>query len=251
VAGRVIARHAEWAEATKITPLGLLADADGEVLNLRRWALPQPAAGGEPLVIVVAGTSMNAGKTTTASKLIKGLARSGAKVGAAKVTGTGSGGDVWSMSDAGASLVLDFTDQGHASTFQLDEAELVRTACGLLDHLAKADVDVCVVEVADGLLQTETAALLGSAAFAARVDALFFAAADAAGAIFGVERLRRLQLPVMGLSGVLTSSPLGCREAAAETGLPIVTGRTLADPDFAAGLVAKLRGIAEPRAVRA
>ena len=44
-------------------------------------------------VLIVAGTAMNAGKTTAAARLIKGLQRAGLRVGAAKVTGTGAGGD--------------------------------------------------------------------------------------------------------------------------------------------------------------
>ena len=39
-------------------------------------------------------------------------------------TGTGAGIDVWLMSDAGADMVLDFTDAGFASTHRLSGAEL-------------------------------------------------------------------------------------------------------------------------------
>lgn len=111
VAARVLSRHREVREATRITPVGLLVDRGGQILNLRRWAIQERGRVGNPLVIAVVGTSMNAGKTTAASKLIRGLVRSGLRVGAAKVTGTGSGGDVWSMLDAGACEVVDFTDR--------------------------------------------------------------------------------------------------------------------------------------------
>src|SRR2546430_9351468 len=42
------------------------------------------------------------------SHLVVGLRRRRLRVGAAKVTGTGAGGDPWLLTDAGASLVLDF-----------------------------------------------------------------------------------------------------------------------------------------------
>ena len=76
---------------------------------------------------------MNSGKTTTAASLIHGLKRAGLKVAAVKVTGTGSGGDLWSMSDAGAATTLDFTDLGHASTAGLPHTEVLRVANGLID----------------------------------------------------------------------------------------------------------------------
>ena len=60
---------------------------------------------------------MNAGKTTTNRYLVHSLNRLGARPGATKVTGTGSGNDYWVMLDAGAHQMLDFTDVGLASTY--------------------------------------------------------------------------------------------------------------------------------------
>lgn len=251
VAARVLSRCARVAEATRITPMGMLVDRDGQVLNLRRWAIREEARGSDPLVIAVVGTSMNAGKTTTASKLINGLARCGLKVGAAKVTGTGSGGDVWSMTDAGACKVVDFTDHGHASTYLLDEDEVTRTARGLIGHLASLNVDVSVIEVADGLLQRETAFLLSCERFTELLDAVIFSAFDAAGAVYGIDQLRRLGLPVIALSGMLSTSPLGAREASATTGLPVLTSTQLTDPTFVSNLIAPLRAPAELQALSA
>jgi hypothetical protein len=237
VAAKVLSRSRQVGEATKITPLGMIADRHGEVLNVARWSLRNPGLDTPPAVIAVVGTSMNAGKTTAASKLIHGLVRSGRKVGAAKVTGTGSGGDLWSMSDAGACTAVDFTDFGHVSTYLLDEDEAVRTARGLIGHLASLNVDVAVIEVADGLMQRETGMLLGSPAFTGLLDAVLFSAFDAAGAVFGVERLRGLGLPVVALSGLLSTSPLGAREAAEATGLPVASSAQLTDPTYLAQMI--------------
>jgi len=127
----------------------------------------------------------------------------------------------------------------------------VRTARGLIGHLASLDVDVAVIEVADGLMQRETAMLLGSPAFTGLLDAVVFSAFDAAGAVFGVERLRRLNLPVVALSGLVSTSPLGAREANAATGLPVASSAQLADPAYLAEALAEVLGSTERQALRA
>ncbi len=243
VAARVLSRHASIKPATQITPLGLLADARG-VLNLQRGALGG-ARGRAPLSIAVLGSSMNAGKTTTAANLIAGLKRSGLRVGAAKVTGTGAGGDRWLMHDAGASPVLDFTDMGHASTAGLDPATVERILGDLSGHLASTGVDCAVIEVADGLLQRETSALVQSHLFAKVIDAVVFAAPDAMSAIAGVAWLEQRGLPVVAASGVLTASPLATREAAAALKVPTCTIEELSTPDVLCEVLPKLPDLLE------
>lgn len=234
VAAKMISRHGRTGRATSIVPIGLLADKNRKPLNLRNFALPPAVRSSRhPVVIAVAGTSMNAGKTTAAAGLIHGLSRAGLMVGAAKVTGTGSGGDLWSMTDAGACTVLDFTDIGHATTAGLGANVVERTALELVNHLAAANVDVIVVEIADGLLQGETAALLKSNKFQSCLTGVLFAAADALGATAGVEWLDRYGLPVFGVSGLISMSPLGAREAEASTGLAVFGLDMLMDPIIA------------------
>ncbi|MBX7247986.1 MAG: DUF1611 domain-containing protein [Caulobacteraceae bacterium] len=235
LAGRVIARHARAGRPTRIQPHGLLADADGAPLNLRRFALNCPPMAKRAVVAAVCGTSMNSGKTTTAASLVRGLKLAGLRVAGVKATGTGSGGDLWSMADAGARRVLDFTDMGHASTAGLPPEEILRVANGLIDLASEGGADVVVVEVADGLLQEETAALLSSRAFAARIDSLFFAAGEAMGALAGVQWLNKRNLPLVAVSGLVTCSPLGSAEAARATGVPVVGVEELEN-----GLAAKL-----------
>ncbi len=239
VAARVLSRHSKRKQATRITPLGLVGDRHGRPINLTDWSLPplDTDAGAQygqafhpfPLVIASVGTAMNAGKTTAAAYLIRGLVNAGLRVGAAKLTGTGAGGDRWLMQDAGACKVLDFTDAGHVSTHKLPLAELERITTHLTDHLQAAGVDLIVVEVADGLYQEETAALLRSPTFRKRVDGILFCAGDAMGAAMGVEWLRRENLPVFAVAGSLTASPLACREVARAIDLPVLDLARLAD----------------------
>lgn len=234
VAGKVLSRHARVKRATRIHPIGLIADRQGRRINLADAALPPRQLGARPIqVIAVAGTSMNAGKTTAAAGLIHGLCRAGLKVAATKVTGTGSGGDVWSMVDAGACQVLDFTDMGHASTAGLPLERIEAVAACLIEHSASCTPDVIVVEVADGVLQRETAALLASPQFRNQIDGVMFAAGDALGAVGGRDWLRAHGHNVIGVSGLISASPLASREAEAALGMPILTLDQLRDPVFA------------------
>jgi len=239
IASQYVSRHSRVKEPTRIRPLGLLTRTDGSTLNLREWRLDsRPIPKPLPPVLVVAGTSMNAGKTTAAASLIKGLQRAGKRVGAAKVTGTGAGCDYWQMVDAGAVEVVDFTDAGHASTYLLPPQEVEKIFLRLLSHLGGLNLDAIVVEVADGVLQPETAELLASPGFSYYCTGLLFAAGDAMGAVAGVQWLQRKGLKICAVSGALTASPLAVRETSSALGIPVVGKRDLADPAYAAALLA-------------
>lgn len=234
VAARATCRHAGIKPATRIEVIGALVQADGRALNLADFAIAQAARLRPARVIAVVGSSMNAGKTTTVAGIVHGLTRAGFRVGAAKLTGTGSGGDLWSMRDAGAALALDFTDAGHASTFGVAPAELGRITQTLLAQLDDAGMDIAVIEIADGLLQAETAALVEMGHAKGWFDGVVFAAADAMGAGFGCGWLAARGITPLALSGLVTASPLASREAAAVTGVPVATLAQLRDPIDAA-----------------
>ncbi len=236
LAARVQEAHGKMDPATSLYPLGLLADADGTAINLRDGALsvdPKTVPSDRPVTIAVVGASMNSGKTTVAAHLVRGLWTAGLRVGAAKTTGTGAGGDVWLLGDAGAFPVYDFTSAGLPSTYRVEPAEIVRVFCELTDRLAADGCEVVVLEIADGLYQQETAALLQDPAFAGRVDALIFASYDAVGADAGNGWLEKCGLPPLALSGVLSSSPLATREAERVTGRQVWGLERLADGEAA------------------
>ncbi|MFO7642132.1 MAG: DUF1611 domain-containing protein [Candidatus Competibacteraceae bacterium] len=234
LAAQILSQHEAMLPPTSLQPLGLVGDSSGQVLNLRDFALPAMVERVAVPVVAVVGTCMNSGKTTAAAHLIHGLQRAGHRVGAAKVTGTGAPGDVSLMADAGAAAVLDFTDAGHASTYRLDLPELETIFSTLVGHLQAQDVSVIVIEVADGLYQRETAQLLESERFRASVSGVMMAAQDSLGAAAGVAWLCERRLPVLGITGLLTQSPLAAREAAATTGLSVYTLADLRDARIAA-----------------
>jgi hypothetical protein len=244
IAGRCVAKSSRVNTPTKLRPLGLLA-ANGQRLDLRRFATYPPdgvdAMARPPHTIAVVGTSMNSGKTTALAALGRGLTRAGLRVGAAKVTGTGAGPDLWSYVDAGMEWVCDFTDAGYATTYQVPLPELERIASALVDGLTRRGADVVLVEIADGILQQETAGLLASPVLRLLLDGVIFASGDAMGAHAGVERVRALGYDVRAAGGLLTVSPLAIREAAS-LGVDVLTAADLSDPAVAmkvAGILAE------------
>jgi hypothetical protein len=239
VLGRATHAHEQMNEPTRIEPFGLLTDGEGEVANIADYALaPRPAPEG-PLVIGVFGTSMNAGKTTTAASLAHGLRRAGRRVAGVKATGTGAFGDFNAFADAGVP-VSDFVDAGMATTYRADPARIEGAFATLLAHAAEAGADAIVVEFADGVFQQEIRAILRSGTVRDRLDGVLFASYDAAGAVGGVTRLRAHGIEPLALAGQLARSPLGAREAEAELGLRVITREGLRHPDTAAGLVGHL-----------
>ncbi|MGH0037184.1 MAG: DUF1611 domain-containing protein [Myxococcota bacterium] len=241
VAGRVETRHRRIRSGpTRIRPIGLVCSEPGEPpLNVANWALP-PAPHPEPgrvPIIAALGTSMDSGKTTSVADLAHGATSAGYRVGYAKVTGTGAAGDPMLMVDAGADPVLDFTDVGHVSTYLLSDDVVESILLELIGHLQHARVDVILLEVADGLLQRETAALASGPLFRRFVDGCLFAAPDAMSAVAGVAWLRDRRLPGLGLCGSIETSPLQVREASEATALPHFGRSDLADPATAAKLI--------------
>lgn len=242
--GGIASRALTWHERasrgpTQITPLGLLADGDGNRVNLgdfrlERMELPTDY---QPTTIAVVGTSMDSGKTQTATFLVRGVIAAGLRVGYAKVTGTGAGGDIWWLRDAGASPVLDFVDVGMPSTYLEDHEAIEEALVSLVGHIALTRADAVVVEIADGVFQRETAALLRSSTFARTVGGIVVAAQDSMGAAAAVNWLEDEPTPVIAISGVLTAAPLQVKEASQATKLPIHDREALSTPGIALSLL--------------
>ncbi len=237
VAARATCRHAGIKPATRIEVIGALMRADGRPLNLSDFATANPSRQRPARVIAVVGSSMNAGKTTTVAGIVHGLTRAGFRVGTAKLTGTGSGGDLWAMRDAGAMLAVDFTDAGHASTFGVQPDDLGQIAQALMARLADAGADIAVVEIADGLLHGETAQLVELGQQRGWFDGFVFAAADAMGAAYGCDWLAGRGITPLAVSGLVSASPLAAREAERASGIGIATLAELRDPVAAARII--------------
>jgi hypothetical protein len=118
---------------------------DGGKLTMADFVRRLPPGRLEAPIVLVIGTSMSAGKTTTAKIAIRLLKARGLRVGAAKLTGVARYADALGMRDAGADHVADFVDAGLPST--VCERRTYRAALDhILSSLAHADVDVVVAE---------------------------------------------------------------------------------------------------------
>jgi hypothetical protein len=95
--------------------------------------------------ILLVGTSMSAGKTTTGRLIVHELAGMGYKVVGAKLTGAGRYRDILSFRDAGADAIFDFVDAGLPSTVEPESVfrDAIRP---LLHHIDSLKPDFLVAE---------------------------------------------------------------------------------------------------------
>lgn len=238
IVGRARCSHDRMSPPTRVRPLGRLGRADGTPINIAQFALPERRVGADrPSVVAVLGSSMNAGKTTVAASLAHGLARAGLRVGGTKITGTGAYGDYNAFLDAGIEDVVDFTDAGVPSTYGQPLERIEAIAESLIGELGQRGCEVVVAEIADGVFQEETAALMRSARFGRLCDGVVFAAADALGAVTGVDRCVDVGLPLLAVSGLVSRSPLALSEIEREANVRCLTRDQLLDPAIAVELL--------------
>ena len=229
VVGQVRQKNANVKDPTRVIVRGYVCDAGGHVLNtLDHPLIKEPKGtrtnGRRAKMILIVGSSMNSGKSLTAATICWALTTMGHKVRGSKVTGTASLKDILHMEDAGASPVADFTYFGHPSTYLLEKEELLAIFTKLDLKYANNPGNYWVVEIADGILQRETAMLLASDEVQSRIHRLIFAAHDALGTIAGIDILKeRFGLVPAAISGLCSASPLATRELAEFTDLPVVS----------------------------
>lgn len=233
--GTVVSRHRDLNRPTTLRFIGYVADEAGQRVNLKNarcWERPVPETGATNLLVII-GTAMNSGKTTAGAKLAKALLRRGARVAACKLTGSVSERDQTELRSAGAHDVRDFSDYGFPSTYLAAPEELVELFHRMTADATQVRPDIVIMEIADGLLQRETALLLEHPAVRRRIGGILLAAPCAASALFCLEHLDRQGHKVVAVSGRITSSPLAVRELAAHSSVCIKSsadsGEELAD----------------------
>lgn len=234
VIGVVKAKNALIKDPTRVKILGYVCHEDGRILNTRAFPLitPQKTTKKAPRssMLLVCGTSMNSGKSMAAAACCWAMTTMGHKVRASKVTGTASLKDILHMNDAGAERYADFTYLGYPSTYLLPQEEILRIFNHLDLKYANNPKNFWIVELADGIVERETAMLLSSPEVTSRIHKLIFCANDAFGTIGGLRVLKeRFNLVPDALSGVCSSSPLHLRELAEFTDIPVFNS---ANPDL-------------------
>lgn len=230
VVGQMRFAHERMKAPTRLRIHGVLRNAKGQAINVADYALKPASIPEETIVIGVFGASMNAGKTTAAVCLAHGLKKAGWRVAGVKATGTGAFGDFNAFLDAGVPAA-DFTDAGMPTTYKMGMDRIEQGFETLVGAAAADGAEIVIVEIADGVFQQETAAILAGSRIIERMDTLMFAAPDALGAVGGIRVLEAHDLRPFAISGMVTRSPLAAEEARCATGVRLLSREELCDPE--------------------
>jgi hypothetical protein len=196
---------------------------NGEKVCMSDFAVKGSGRFAIPSVLLV-GTSMSAGKTTTGRLVVHELERMGKRVIGAKLTGAGRYRDILSFRDAGAMAIFDFVDAGLPSTV-VPEDEFRSVIRPLLHHIDSLEPDFLVVEAGASPLEpyNGTAAIeeLGEQNICCKI----LCASDPY-AVVGVEK-------AFGLRPDLVTGPATSTSAAVDLvrSLTGVEGLNVMDPD--------------------
>jgi hypothetical protein len=185
---------------------------------------PPLDAGGVP-VVVLAGTSMDSGKTAAASAIVSRLRHHGYTVDAFKATGVSLRRDILAMEDAGARNTSIFTDFGVVTTTAENGPPVTRM---MLSQLAAERPDVIVFELGDGLLGAYgVEAILRDEEIRKAISCLVLCANDPVAAWGGVKLLREdFDCEPHVVTGPATDNLVGKELIVDRLGLPAVNAVT-------------------------
>lgn len=144
--GRLTSRSTTVAPPPELRYRGHVVRDGGKVAMDDFVAEPGDVPSFDTPTVLVIGTSMSAGKTSSAQTVIRRLVARDRRVVGAKLTGAGRLRDVLTLADAGADPVYDFVDAGLPSTIcPVDHyRERLRVVLGML---AAAEADAAVIEI--------------------------------------------------------------------------------------------------------
>ena len=118
---------------------------DGRKLCMRDFAMRSESHTFSVPTLLLFGSSMSAGKTTTGRRVCKELDRVGTHVIGAKLTGAGRYRDILTYLKNGAREIYDFVDVGLPSTI-VPESDYRKAIRPLLNHINDRKPDLLVVE---------------------------------------------------------------------------------------------------------
>lgn len=209
VIGCCTGHHSSLGEAIAVEVIGFVCDDGEHTLNIADAALcPRFKLGETAPIVMIAGTSMNSGKTYAATELIKQATRAGLRVAAAKLSGVACLRDTLNMADHGAIATASFLDCGLAST--VDAGDLAPMAKAIIAQLNESSPDVIVLELGDGILGGYTVeSIFADDQLREATAALVFCASDYVGAWGGIQLLQQRQMIADVISGSVTDSKMG------------------------------------------
>jgi len=176
-------------------------------------------------VVVLAGTSMDSGKTAAASAIVSRLRHLGYTVDAFKATGVSLRRDILAMEDAGARNTSIFTDFGVVTTTAENGPPVTRM---MLTQLAAERPDVIVFELGDGLLGAYGVdAILRDEGIKAAISCLVLCANDPVAAWGGIKLLREdFDCEPQVVTGPATDNLIGKELIVEKFGIPAVNAVT-------------------------
>ena len=119
---------------------------EDDKLSMDSFVVHSPDLAFNTPVVLFVGTSMSAGKTTSARIVTNLFKQAGYKVVGSKLTGAGRYRDILAIKDAGADAVMDFVDVGLPSS--ICPKEEYRTKLHqLLNKIAAERADVAIIEI--------------------------------------------------------------------------------------------------------
>ena len=225
VIGFCTGHHSSLSDAISVEVMGLAADDSGRVRNIADVSLPVRMTLGETApIVMIAGTSMNSGKTYAATELIKQATRAGLRVAAAKLSGVACLRDTLNMADHGAFATASFLDCGLPST--VGAGDLAPVAKAIISKLNDMEPDLIVLELGDGILGGYAVdSLFDDVELREATAAFVFCASDYVGAWGGIELLRRRGIKVDLIAGSVTDSQMGQDYIETEFGVPAANAR--------------------------
>ncbi len=175
-AGVVVAhsgRRYSAGQVTEVEFIGALADNRGKHLNIADWGLSSGLGVyvTQPVIACIGETTLP-GEPSRAADMVRGLARSGFKVGAANLTGAPGCWKNRMLKNAGAMTVLDLADVGLVNFAGADTATLERAFVAMTGYLANTGVEVIVLELEQRVFGEEVAGIISSPTFHDRISTI-------------------------------------------------------------------------------
>src|SRR6476661_4873657 len=225
VIGCCTGHHSSLSDAIQLEVIGFVCDEEGQARNIADAAIaPRSSLGESAPLVLIAGTSMNSGKTYAATELIKQATRAGMRVAAAKLTGVACLRDTMNMADHGAVATASFLDCGLPST--VGATNLSSVAKTIIARLNESSPDLIVIELGDGLLGGYSVeSVFVDAELREATAGLVFCASDYVGAWGGIELLRRRGIEIDVIAGSVTDSQMGEDFIEKEFGVPAANAR--------------------------
>ncbi|NNL15929.1 MAG: hypothetical protein HKO81_04725 [Flavobacteriaceae bacterium] len=201
--GKLTSKSAFIPNMIKVKYLGH-ATRNGKKITMDDFVKPIKSIPFNTPVILFVGTSMSAGKTTSARIVTNLLKQANLKVVGAKISGAGRFKDILAVKDVGADAVIDFVDAGLPSTICPRNVYLSKLK-HIKNFISNVDPDFAVIEVGASPLEPYNGDL-AIEAIKDQIKFIILCAADPYG-VYGIIKAFNLKPDIV--TGVATNTLAG------------------------------------------